>query len=309
MRVLVTGGAGFVGSVLVPQLLARDYEVRVLDNLTFGGRGMLPNFLNPRFEFQRGDVRDEEAVRKALQGVDTIIHLAAIVGAPACKKHPRAAEEINFEATRLIDQTRSRQQPIFYASTGSNYGAVVGDLCTEETPLKPLSIYGDTKTRAELLLLDSGETVVYRYATAFGVSGRMRLDLLINDFCYQAKVNRNLIIYEKAYKRTFVHVMDMARSFLYAIDNYDKMRGQCYNVGDESMNFSKEEIARKIQERADYYLHFAEIGTDEDQRNYEVSYGKINDLGYRTSISVEEGIEELLRAMDAIEIKSEFGNI
>jgi nucleoside-diphosphate-sugar epimerase len=309
MKILVTGGAGYVGSVLVPKLLEQGHGVRVIDNLTFGGRGILPNFLNPDFEFVKGDVRDEGAMAEALKGVDVVIHLAAIVGAPACKKHPREAEEINFGSTQVLDRLRSPEQAIFYASTGSNYGAVVGELCTEDTPLRPLTLYGKTKTDAEKLLLESGNSICFRYATAFGVSPRMRLDLLPNDFCYQAKVNRNLIIYEKSYKRTFIHVVDMARSFLFALENYDRMKGQAYNVGDESMNFSKEDIARKVKEKVDYYLHFAEIGTDEDQRNYEVSYEKVRELGYRTTIGIDAGLDELLRCMDAIEIRSEFGNI
>lgn len=309
MKILVTGGAGYVGSVLVPDLLAEGHEVRVLDDLSMGGRGLLPCFRYQSFEFRKGDVREQKDLAACLEGVDAVIHLAAVVGAPACKKDPKRAQEVNLDSTRLLDELRSPDQAVLFASTGSNYGAVVGEVCTEETPLNPLTEYGRTKTEAEQLLLEAGNAVCYRFATAFGVSNRLRLDLLVNDFCYQAKRNRNLILYEKGYKRTFIHVRDMSRSFLFALDNLDRMLGEAYNVGHESMNYSKEDVAVMIREKVDYYLHFAEIGHDEDQRNYEVSYKKIRDLGFETTISLEEGIEELLRAIDVVEISNEFSNV
>ena len=309
MRILVTGGAGYVGSVLVPMLLGQGHAVRVLDNLMYGGRGLLPCFADRHFEFIRGDIREEAAVRKTLEGVDIIIHLAAIVGFPACKKDPRLAEEVNVLGTKNLDRLRGRDHLIIFASTGSNYGAVAGDLCTEETPLSPLTVYGQTKTEAERYLLDSGNVVCLRFATAFGISSRMRLDLLINDFVYRAVRERNLIIYEKSYKRSFIHVRDMSQSFVFAIDHADRMRDNVYNVGSESMNYSKEEVARKIRERIDFYLHFADIGTDEDQRNYEVSYEKIRRLGFSTTIGLEEGIGELIRALQVVEVKNEFSNV
>jgi nucleoside-diphosphate-sugar epimerase len=241
--------------------------------------------------------------------VDAIVHLAAVVGAPACKKHPKEAEEINVGVTRLLERHSSREQGMIFASTGSNHGAVVGQLCTGDTPLEPLTIYGKTKAEAERRRLDSGNAVCFRFATAFGVSPRMRLDLLINDFCCQAKVNQNLIAYEKGYKRSFLHVADVARSFLSALGKYERMRGRAFNVGDESMNFSKEDIALKVRGKVDCYLHFAEIGKDGDQRNYEVSYERIRALGFRTAITVDEGIDELLRARDALEVRNGFGNV
>ncbi|MFQ5881343.1 MAG: NAD-dependent epimerase/dehydratase family protein [Candidatus Methylomirabilales bacterium] len=309
MRILVTGGAGYVGSVLVHMLLGQGYSVRVLDNLMYGGRGLLPCFADRRFEFIRGDIREEEPVRGALDGVDLIIHLAAIVGFPACKKDPRLAEEVNVLGTKNLDRLRSRDQLMIFASTGSNYGAVAGDLCTEESPLSPLTVYGQTKTEAERYLLDSGNAICLRFATAFGVSNRMRLDLLINDFVYRAIRERNLIIYEKSYKRSFIHVRDMGRSFVFAIEQADRMRDNAYNVGSESMNYSKEDVALKIRERIEFYLHFADIGRDEDQRNYEVSYEKIRRLGFSTTLGVDEGIDELIRALQVVEVKNEFLNV
>jgi nucleoside-diphosphate-sugar epimerase len=309
MRLLVTGGAGYVGSVLVPYLLAMGHQVRVLDNLMYGGRGLLACFAERRFEFTKGSILDEARMKQALDGVEAIIHLAGIVGYPACKRDPRLAHEVNLDGTRLIAELRHRDQPILFASTGSNYGAVVGSLCTEDTPLNPLSEYGVTKTAAERHLLDAGNMVCYRFATAFGVSPRMRFDLLINDFVYQAKVNKDLIIYERAFKRTFIHVRDMARAFAFALDHYPAMRDDVYNVGSEEMNYNKEEVALLIKQKIDYYLHFAEIGQDEDQRNYEVSYAKIRGKGFKTEIDMETGIDELIRAVDVIGMKNEYGNV
>lgn len=309
MRILVTGGAGYVGSVLVPMLLGQGHSVRVLDNLMHGGRGLLPCFTDRRFEFIRGDIREEAAVRTALDGADLVIHLAAVVGFPACKKDPRLAEEVNVLGTKSLDRLRRRDQLIIFASTGSNYGAVTGDLCTEETPLNPLTVYGRTKTEAERYLLDSGNAICLRFATAFGVSNRMRLDLLINDFVYRALRERNLIIYEKSYKRSFIHVHDMSRSFAFAIAHAHQMRDNAYNIGSESMNYSKEDVALKIRERIDFYLHFADVGRDEDQRNYEVSYEKIRRLGFSTTIGLEAGIDELIHALQVIEVKNEFSNV
>lgn len=307
-NILVTGGAGYIGSILTPMLLQRGYKVRVLDNLMYGGRALLPCFAYPDFQFVRGDIRKVEDLRSALDGVEAIFHLAAIVGFPACKKVPELAEEVNHQATKLLEGLR-HDRPLIYASTGSNYGALIGDVCTEETPLNPLTIYGKTKTDAEQYLLKRGNIVAYRYATAFGVAPRLRLDLLINDFVYQAVKNRNLIIYEKSYKRTFINVRDIARSLIFALENFDKMRDQVYNVGSNDMNFSKEDVALMIKERFDYYLHFAEIGKDDDQRNYEVSYEKINKAGFRTTVGIDEGIEELIRVMDVVEVVNEYSNV
>ncbi|TKJ38591.1 epimerase [candidate division LCP-89 bacterium B3_LCP] len=307
-NILVTGGAGYIGSVLVPLLLNRGYNVRVLDNLMYGGRALLPCFAHKEFEFMRGDVRKIEDLRTAIEGMDAIYHLAAIVGFPACKKFPKLAEEVNQESTILLEGLR-HDRPMFYASTGSNYGAIVGDVCTEETPLNPLTIYGTTKTEAEKYLLNRGNVVAYRYATAFGVAPRLRLDLLINDFAYQAVKNRNLIIYEKTFKRTFIHVRDIAKSLVYALENFNTMRDEVYNVGSNDMNFSKEDVALMIKRRIEYYLHFAEIGKDEDQRNYEVTYEKINKAGFQTTISIDEGIDELLKVMDVIDVVNEYSNV
>lgn len=309
MKVLVTGGAGYVGSVLVPMLLAEGYQVRVLDNLMYGGQGILPLFLNPNLEFVRGDIRDEQIVREAARGVDAILHLAAIVGYPACKKDPRLAEEVNLGGTINLERCRSPEQIIIFASTNSNYGQVFDQICTEETPLNPLTTYGSTKTEAERYLLNAGNVIVYRFATAFGLSPRMRLDLLINDFVYSALRRKQLIIYEKNFKRSFIHVRDMARAFLFALRHTEDMVDNVYNVGSESMNLSKEDVAYMIGRRLEFLLHFADFGHDEDMRNYEVSYAKLRSLGFETTISVEEGIDELIRGLQALDVANPYANV
>src|SRR5262245_29882102 len=263
VRVLITGGAGYVGCVLIERLLAENYATTVYDNLMFGGRGLLPYFSRPNFQFIKGDVRDKELLGEAVREADVVIHLAAIVGYPACKKDPRLAEEVNIGGTENLLAVRGPSQSIIYASTGSNYGAYTGALCTEDTPLNPLTLYGISKTKAERAILDSGNAMGFRFATAFGSSPRMRLDLLINDFTYRALRERNLIIYEKDFKRTFIHVRDMAEAFAFAIKNFDKMKNDVFNAGSEEMNYSKQDIALKIQEKIPYYLHFADVGKDE----------------------------------------------
>lgn len=309
MKILVTGGAGYVGSVLVPELLKKGYEVRVLDNLMYGQTSLFAYFMEGNFKFIKGDVRDVQTVEKAVDGVDMIIHLAAIVGAPVCEKNPELAKSVNDGATKLLSSLLSKNQQVIYSSTGSNYGAVIGQICTEETPLNPFSIYGVTKTEAEKYLMENNNTIAFRFATAFGVSPRMRLDLLINDFVYQAVVNKTLILFEKTFKRTFIHVGDMARSFIFGLKNFDRMKGQIYNVGGEKNNFSKEDVALKIKEKIKFYLHFADIGEDQDKRNYIVSYKKINEAGFKIKISVDEGINELIRAVPAMEYRNPYKNV
>ena len=309
MKILVTGGAGYIGSILLPKLLEKGYWVRVLDNLMYGGQGLLPHFINKNFYVIRGDIRDSNTVRESISDVDLIIHLAAIVGFPACKKHPDLARTVHIDGTVNIDECRSKNQSIIFASTISNYGAVETSICTEETSLNPLTLYGETKTKAEKLLLDSGNVVVYRFATAVGLSPRLRLDLLVNDFVYQALKNKQLIIYEKHFKRAFIHVTDMARAISFAIENIDRMLDNVYNIGSEAMNFTKEEIALMIQDKIDYFLHFADIGEDPDKRNYEVSYQKIQSLGFKTAISMEETIDELVGGLQAVDIKNIYSNV
>lgn len=308
MKILVTGGAGYIGSVLVPLLLERHYEVRVLDNLMFGGNGLLPYFRNAGFEFTKGDVRDGAAVRNAMRGCDVVVHLAAIVGFPACRKYPELAQSVNVDGTQVIAAEAGRDRLVLFGSTGSNYGALEQEICTEDTPLNPLSLYGQTKTAAERHLLANCDTIAFRFATAFGLSPRVRLDLLINDFVYTALTLRYLVIYEAHFMRTFIHVYDIARSFLFALDHVSDMRGQVYNVGSESLNYSKAQVCEMIRQQIDYYLHYADVGQDADRRNYMVSYNKVHSLGYRTTITLETGINELIRGLQVLDVKNPYSN-
>lgn len=308
MKILVTGGAGYVGTTLVPQLLEKNYKVTIFDNLMFGGDYILPFFRYSNFNFVEGDIRDENAVLDVCKDADVIIHLAAIVGYPACRKEPELAKSVNVDGTRNIIKATSKNQLIIYASTGSNYGAVE-EICTEETPLNPLSLYGQTKTLAEKMLMDNRTTIGYRFATAFGVSPRMRLDLLINDFTYKAITQGYIVIYESHFMRTFIHVHDMARAFLFAIENQDKMKNQIYNVGSEKMNRSKKDICEMIKSHINFYVHYADIGEDQDKRNYVVSYKKINSLGFDTTISIDDGIKELIKALKVIKFKVPYTNV
>ena len=308
MQILITGGAGYVGTSLIPLLLAAGHRVRVFDLLLWGGDPILPFFRHANFEFVAGDIRDRDALRKAAQDADVVVHLAAIVGYPACRKDPKLAETVNVDGTRNVIELSRPDAFILFGSNGSNYGSVE-EICTEDTPLNPLSLYGQTKTLAEKMLLDSGRATAYRFATAFGVSPRLRLDLLVNDFTYRGLSQGYLVVYEKHFMRTFIHVHDMGRSFMFAIDHADQMRGQVYNVGSSSMNYSKEDICRLIQAQVSCYVHYAEVGEDADKRNYVVSYEKVNALGYDTTINVEQGIGELARALKAVSFKTPYTNV
>mgnify|MGYP001615890137 CR=1 FL=1 len=290
-KILVSGGAGFVGSVLVPMLLEDGYEVRVLDNLTFGASSLMTSFSDPDFELMVGDIRDENKVREALEGVDAVIHLAAIVGYPACKADPWLAEEVNYKATVKLNELRGDKLMVF-ASTTSNYGKVEG-ICTEETPLNPLSVYGQTKTRAEEAIRGKN-VIILRFATAFGLSPRLRNDLLINNLTQLAVKNKCLLLYEPKNKRTFIHVKDMAESFIFMLQHPEN-GGEIFNVGDEKNNLTKEEIIHLLEKKVDFVWNIAEGWKDEDMRDYEISYQKIKNLGYQAQIGIEEGIDEMIK--------------
>jgi len=307
-KVFITGGAGYIGTSLVPKLLEQGHQVTVYDCLFHGGNQILPLFKDKNFSFIRGDIRDYELLKESVRGSDIVIHLAAIVGFPACKLNPRVATDINVQGTKnLIKACEEEDQPILYGSTGSNYG-VVTDICTEETPLNPLSLYGETKTEAERLLLDRGNVVAYRFATAFGISPRIRFDLLINDFANKCVKDGYLVVYEKHFMRTFIHVEDISESFVFGINNLDKMIDNVYNVGSDSMNYSKEEICNMISDKTGAFVHFEEIGNDADKRNYVVSYEKINELGFETKISMQQGIDEICKVLEVVDFQNSYTN-
>ncbi len=308
MKILVTGGAGYIGTALIPKLLERGDEVTVIDNLLFGGNPILPFFRYSNFKFVKGDVRDERLMKENIRSMDMILHLAAIVGYPACRKEPELAKSVNIDATKIISKLVSNEQVVLYGSTGSNYGAVE-EICTEDTPLNPLSLYGQTKTFAENYLLENNTAIAYRFATAFGVSPRLRLDLLINDFTYKAITQGYVVVYESHFMRTFIHVHDIARAWIFAIDNYEIMKNNVFNIGSNNMNYNKKQICEIIEQKTGAYFHYADIGEDADKRNYVVSYDKIKELGYSTTINVEDGVDELIKCIEAIDYKTPYTNI
>ena len=306
-KILVTGGAGYIGTTLVPKLLALGHEVTVYDSLLHGGNQILPFFRNGNFKFVRGDIRDFDTLQEAVSGQDIIIHLAAIVGFPACRMNPEVAKQVNIQGTINLIEACDPEQPILFGSTGSNYGAVT-HLCTEETPLNPLSLYGETKTEAERLLLERDNTIAYRFATAFGIAPRMRLDLLVNDFVNKCLRDGYLVVYEKNFMRTFIHVADIANSFVFATKNLNKMVGNVYNVGSDTMNYSKEAVCRMIERKTNAFIHFEEIGEDADKRNYVVSYDKISELGFGVAVGMQQGIDEVANALQVLDVQDTYIN-
>ena len=296
-HILITGGAGYLGSIMTQRFLDAGFRVTVLDNLMYGQHSLFQFCSNPNFDFIYNDARNENILKQTLGDVDVIIPLAAIVGAPACQRDPLLARSVNLDAIRLLLKLRSTDQLIVYPTTNSGYGTKSGNIfCTEETPLEPISLYGETKVQAEKELLDSPNTITLRLATVFGMSPRMRLDLLVNHFVYAAVTDGYLVIFEKDFKRNYVHIRDVADCFLFCVQNYARMVGRPYNVGLDSANLSKEELALKVKEFVpNFYIHFAEIGSDPDKRNYIVSNERLRQAGFEAQHTIEEGIRELLK--------------
>ncbi|MBI4366421.1 MAG: NAD-dependent epimerase/dehydratase [Deltaproteobacteria bacterium] len=305
MKILVTGGAGYVGSLLIPMLLERGDAVVCFDNFLWGFKPLLHCATHPNLEIIRGDIRDRKAVGEALHGCDTVLHLAAIVGYPACAADPHRAISTNVEGTKhVVEQLDGRR--LIFASTGSTYGKVEG-VATEATPIAPLTLYGKTKWEAERMIVDAGG-VALRFATVFGVAPRLRLDLLVNDFAYQAIHNKQIVLFEGHFRRTFLHAKDAAQSYCFALEHYDRMRGSVYNIGDDGMNFTKRDVAMRLKRLVDFYLHEADVGTDLDARNYEVSYAKINALGFATRVGFDAGLAELVKVLRHVTILNEWRN-
>jgi nucleoside-diphosphate-sugar epimerase len=301
-RVLVTGGAGYLGSVLCEHLLDAGYDVTVVDNVMYGVPSLFHLCANPRLRFVVGDARDERLMRRLVAEADILIPLAAIVGAPACDRDSLLAKTVNFDAIALIDALRSRDQRLVYLNTNSGYGISSGDVyCTEETPLEPISLYGRTKVDSEKMLLDRGNVVVLRLATVFGMSPRMRLDLLVNHFVYAAVTDGYLVIFEKDFKRNFIHIRDVADAIIHSIRHYTLMSGRPFNAGLDTANLSKAELAETIKRRIPrFYVHFAEVGTDPDKRNYIVSNQRLREAGFEAARSLDDGITELLKGYEML---------
>jgi nucleoside-diphosphate-sugar epimerase len=310
LNMLVTGGAGYLGSVMCEHLLYQGHRVTVVDNLMYGQHSLFHFCANPRFDFVYGDVRDKNLMAKLVKKADVIIPLAAIVGAPACERDPQLAESVNLQAVKLLNRLRSPRQLVVIPVTNSGYGTKSSEIyCTEETPLKPISVYGKTKVQAEEEFLSSGNAISLRLATVFGMSPRMRIDLLVNHFVYAALNDGYMVIFEKDFKRNFVHIRDVADGFLYCIQHADQMVGQAYNLGLDDANLSKKELALKIREKVPtFYIHFSEIGSDPDKRNYIVSNQRLREAGFTAKRSIDEGINELIKGCRMLG-RNEFKNV
>jgi nucleoside-diphosphate-sugar epimerase len=313
MKILITGGAGYLGSVLVDKLLSIGYEVIVLDKLLFNQTSLLHHTSNSKFKFIYGDVRNEQLLEKLCNEVDIIIPLAAIVGFPACAADPQLSKEINFnQIVNIVKFTNGKGKKILYPNTNSGYGVSENNLyCTEESPLNPISIYGNTKCTAENFLRSNTDAIVFRLATVFGVSPRMRTDLLVNDFTYKAITDKYIVVFEKTFKRNFIHIKDVASAFLFMINNYDKYKYEVFNVGLSNANLSKQELLEKIQSHVkDFAVSYNDYYEDPDKRDYIVSNAKIEATGWMPEWNLDMGIDELIMAYQMIVPKmgSEFRN-
>jgi len=297
MNILITGGAGYIGSVLTPVLLGEGHRVTVLDSFMFRQATLADCCGHDAFEVVRGDCRDRDLVRRLMAKADCVIPLAALVGAPLCDRDRVGAETINRDAVRLVCDLASPGQWVIMPTTNSGYGiGQKNEYCTEETPLQPISLYGTTKAEAEAAVLERTNGLSFRLATVFGMSPRMRLDLLVNDFVYRAVNDRAVVIFEGHFKRNYIHIRDVVRAFLHALANFEAMKGRPYNVGLDDANLSKLELCAQIQKHLPQFVFLeAAIGEDPDKRNYIVSNARLAATGFRTEWPLDRGIRELIK--------------
>lgn len=309
-KILVTGGAGYIGSILVPALLAEGHHVTVVDAFRYRQNSLMDCCHHAHFTVQRGDCRDESLMRGLVASADLIVPLAALVGAPACERDRVAAATINRDAIRMLCRLASPAQRVIYPTTNSGYGIGEAEkFCTEETPLRPISLYGETKVDAERAVLERENSLTLRLATVFGLSPRMRLDLLVNDFVYRAVNDRAIVVFEGHFRRNFIHIRDVARAFLHAIARFDAMRQRAYNVGLDDANLSKLELCEEIKKQAPRLVYLeAPIGEDPDKRDYLVSNARILATGFRPQWSLAQGIGELIKGYTILD-NSVYSNV
>lgn len=299
-RVLITGGAGYIGNILTPQLLQSGYRVTVFDNLIHRQHGILENASYNNFNFVYGDVRNYELYEKLINQNDVIINLAAYVGMPLCNRFPIETKQVNQDSAEFLASKVSKDQLIIHANTNSGYG--LGQhtegkavFCTEESPLNPISLYGKTKCAAETAIMASGNNITFRLATVMGVSRKMRMDLLVNDFTWRAWNDRFIVLFESSFLRNFIHIKDVSHAITLAVRRSDTMRGQVYNLGNTSANVNKMDLCLVIKKQVpDFYITESEINKDPDQRNYIVSNEKLEKTGWRPLFSLEDSIREVL---------------
>ena len=311
MKIFITGGAGYLGSVIVGKMLNAGHEVVVLDKLLFNQTSLLSYTSNPKFKFIYGDVRNVELLQPLCKEADVIIPLAAIVGFPACASDPKLAREINFDQIFNIVKF-AKDKKILYPNTNSGYGLGTGQKeCTEESPIAPISVYGQTKCDSENFLRANTSAITFRLATVFGVSPRMRTDLLVNDFTYKAITDKYIVVFEKNFKRNFIHVEDVASAFLFMLENYETYKGEIFNVGLSSANLSKQELLEKIQSHVkDFAVSYNDFYEDPDKRDYIVSNAKIEATGWMPEWDLDKGIKQLIQGYQMIVPKmgAEFRN-
>jgi nucleoside-diphosphate-sugar epimerase len=310
MKILVTGGAGYIGSILVPALLGRRWAVTVLDTFANGEAFLAPSCADALFEPIRGDARDMRIVQSLLAKADVVIPLAALVGAPLCARDEVGATTLNRDAiVQLMDRV-SADQCVIYPTTNSGYGVAPGNaFCTEESPLRPVSLYGRTKVEAEAAVLQRARGVSLRLATVFGMAPRMRLDLLVNDFTWRAVNDKAVVLFEANFRRNYIHIRDVATTFLHAIDNYSRMKGEAYNVGLSEANLSKAQLCARIAQHVPGFVYLeAQVGEDPDKRDYLVSNRKIEGTGWRPNHSLDDGIRELIKGYRMLR-NGRFGNV
>jgi len=310
VRVLITGGAGYIGSVLVPLLLNDGHEVTVIDNFLYNQTSLLDCCDRRTFKIVNGDVRDSRLLADLVPKADAILPLACLTGAPICARDPWTAKAVNFDAVKAISDMLSPSQMMIFPSTNSGYGVGAADLyCDEDTPLRPVSLYGRLKVDLEALLLEKGNCVTFRFATLFGTSPRMRLDLLVNDFTHRAVADRFVVLFEAHFKRNYLHVRDAARAFVHVMANYDTMKGRPYNVGLSDANLSKLELCELIRRHVPAFnIVTAEIGEDPDKRNYLVSNARIESTGFKPVFGLDAGIEELVKGYTIVK-RNEYANV
>ncbi len=310
MKILVTGGAGYLGSKLVPSLLKDGHEVTVLDSFIYRQTPLLDVCYDKKLSIIRNDVRNKDVLDKELKKADAIITLAALVGAPLCECDKWTSQHVNTDVIKYIVNNKSNSQILVYPCTNSGYGiGQEGIYCTEDSPLMPISLYGKQKVEAETAILDSGEGVTFRLATVFGVAPRMRMDLLVNDFTNRALTDKTVVLFEAHFKRNYVHVGDVAGAFKFALSNYEKLKGRPYNFGLSEANLSKYELCQTIQKHVpDFKFLVSEIGEDPDKRNYIVSNERIEKAGFKATTTLDQGIEELMRGYKILR-RSQFVNV
>lgn len=310
-KILVTGAAGYIGSVLVPELLRAGHDVTAVDNFLYNQTSLLDVCDSRALRVVRGDARDEKLISENIKGVDFIIPLACIVGAPACERDPIAARTTNLESIELILKLRDKSQKIIFPNTNSGYGRMAEGVafCDETSPLDPISFYGQLKVQAEKELLEAGNAITLRLATVFGISPRMRLDLLVNDFVYRAVNDGFIVIFEPHFKRNYIHIRDVARAFMHCMEYFDVMKNQTYNVGLSDANLSKLELCEEIKKQIPQFVFLeSKIGEDKDKRNYIVSNDKIEKTGFKPQVSLQDGIAELIKGYQVIK-RNDFANI